>query len=288
MHGRTAFRLAVAACLAGCDATSAPDAAPSPTATAGDFDQATAGAVVGNVFWEGPEPAVPPFRSPTSPQGPAADGERREWPNPHRPRVSAKDHSVAGAVVFLRGVDPARARPWDHPPVRVVIDDWQARVSQDSDGGLVGFVRRGGVVEIESHQAIFHSIRARGAAFFTLAFPAPDQPRRRRLDRPGVVELDSSNGCFWMRAHLFVCEHPYYALSRGGAGFELSQVPPGDYELVCWLPDWREASHELDADTWMTSRLLFRPPLELKQVVRVEPGKTTLTTFRVSLAAFGP
>jgi hypothetical protein len=285
MHGRTAFRLAVAACLAGCDAPPSepePRHAPAPSA----FDEAGAGEVVGEVLWEGPTPQVPPFRAPCSPMGLASLGERHAWPNPHAPSV-ARDGRVAGAVVFLRGVDPARARPWDHPPVRVEIDDWQTRVRQ-GESGLVGFVRRGDEVELVSRPANFHALRARGAAFFTLAFPDPDRPRRRRFDTPGEVELESGSGCYWMRAHLFVCEHPYYALSGADGGYRLPRVPPGDYELVCWLPDWREASHELDADTWLKSRLTFRPPLERRLCVRVERGGCARATFRVSLADFGP
>src|SRR5262249_30904512 len=153
------------------------------------------------------------------------------------------------AVVYLRGVDPARARPWDHPPVCVELRDYQIHVRQGDEEGRVGFVRRGAEVTAVSREPVFDSLQARGAAFFTLAFPDPDRPRTRRCPRAGVVELSSGVGHFWMRGHLFVSDHPYLARTDAAGRFSLPRVPAGRYELVCWLPDWHESSHERDADT---------------------------------------
>ena len=108
------------------------------------------------------------------------------------------------------------------------------------------------------------------------------------MDRKGVVELSSGAGQFWMRAYLFVDDHPYYARTDAAGGFGLAQVPPGDYDLVCWLPDWREASHELDADTCLVSRLTFRPPLRVVKRVHVTPGQPTTQDVTVSQKSFDP
>jgi hypothetical protein len=280
--------LLYAAALAGCDA-------PPPTRTPGgpcadaaaDFNADATGTIAGAVTWDGDPPAVPLFLAPVNPLSEAQRGPRRPWPNPNAPVVAGR--GVGNAVVFLRGVDPRRARKWDHPPAHIELRDYQIHVVQGDADGPYGVVRRGDAVEIESKQAVFHSIEARGAAFFALAFPQPDPPRRRRvLDRAGVVELSSGAGQFWMRAYLFVDDHPYYARTDAAGGFTLSQVPPGDYDLVCWLPDWREASHELDADTCLVSRLTFRPPLQVVQHIRVESGRRAAANFTLSQKSFDP
>ena len=132
----------------------------------------------------------------------------------------------------------------------------------------------------------FTSIQARGADFFALTFPDEGTVRNRVLDRDGVVELSSNAGQFWMRTYLFVDDHPYYARTGADGRFALPKVPPGDYDLVCWMPDWREASHEIDADTRLVTRLTFRPPLEVVRRVHIEPGVTTTQDFVLSLQMF--
>jgi hypothetical protein len=245
------------------------------------FDPSTAGAVAGRVTWVGEPPRVPPFRSPASPLSETPGAPRLLWPNPHAPAIDPVDRAVRGAVVFLRGVDPRRARPWDLPPVRVEIREHQVHVLQGADDRRTGVVRRGEEVELVSAQAVFHSLQARGDDFFARTLPDPGQVCRRRLDRPGVVELLSGAGYFWMRGHLFVADHPYFTHSDAHGHFLLPRVPPGDYELVCWLPDWRQAERELDADTGQVCRLTFRPPLCLARPVRIRPGGTAAAALEL-------
>jgi hypothetical protein len=198
--------------------------------------------------------------------------------------VDARSHGVGGAVVFLRDIDPRRARPWDHPPVRVVMRDRQFHVLQGGADTRVGFVRRGEAVEMASEESAFHSVQARGAAFFSLVFPDAGDARRRTLTRPGRVELSSGAGYFWMRAHLFVDDHPYYTRTDPEGCFRLDRVPPGEYDVVCWLPDWHEAEHERDGDTCLICRLAFQPPVEVV-VKRLELGERQTRTTRFTLSA---
>ena len=138
-----------------------------------------------------------------------------------------------------------------------------------------------------SRQDLFHSLHMRGAAFFARAFSDPDQPCSQRLERKGIVELSSGCGYFWMRGWLFVGDHPYYTHTDTEGRFTLPQVPPGEYELVCWLPDWHEASRELDAETALICRLTFRPPVELVQTVRIAPGQKQSVALRLDASRFG-
>lgn len=289
MHGRgsqvTRYSavLLLAAAL-GCDGTYPQPRDATPAADAGHlFDPATAGTITGHVRWVGEPPSVPPLIERPNLMGPVGNKETRAWPNPNAPAIDAKTHGVRGAVVFLRGVDPSRARPWDLPPVRVVQQGQQFRVRQGGGDGQIGFVRRGDAVEMVSADPVFHSLHAGGAAFFTLAFPDPDRPRTRRLSAPGVVELTSAAGYFWMRGYLFVDDHPYYIRTDAEGRFRLTDVPPGRYEAVCWLPDWREERHERDPETSLVFRLFFRPPLEVVRPVEVLPKGSCEVEFELSV-----
>jgi len=278
MHGRGlkgAAILLVAGALGCGDARTQPPAEPAPSPEAGSlFDPANAGAVEGRVLWAGEVPSVPPLIERPNIAGPVFDKESVAWPNPNAPVIDATTRAVQGAVVFLRGVDPRRARPWDLPAVRVVQQGKQFHVRQGDCDGAVGFVRRGDGGEMVSADPVFYSLHAGGAAFFTLAFPDPDRPRTRRLANRGLVELTSAAGHFWMRGYLFVDDHPYYVRSDAEGRFRLTNVPPGHYEVVCWRPDWREERHERDPESSLVTRLFFRPPLESARPIQVLPKGT--------------
>jgi hypothetical protein len=38
----------------------------------------------------------------------------------------------------------------------------------------------------------------------------------------------------WMRALVFVFDHPYYAVTSKAGNFELKNLPPGTYTIEAW------------------------------------------------------
>jgi hypothetical protein len=259
------------------------EAAPGPPT---HFDTARAGTIRGHVTWVGDIPVVPKLDGCSNPVTENGPRERIVVPNPNAPHINPKTKSVANAVVFLRGVDRGAAREWDHPPVRVLPRDYRFHVLQGSNDSSIGFVRAGDEIEMESADACFHALHAEGAAWFSLTFPDPHQPLRRALTRPGLLELTSAAGYYWMRAYLFVDHHPYYALTNADGQFILTGVPAGDYDLICWMPSWQEKRHERDPETSLYVRLTFRAPVELSRPTTVRAGTTARAAFDVSPELF--
>jgi hypothetical protein len=272
--------LLFAAAVLGCENATplppaAPTTAPQPEAPHASLPIPHPGTLTGRVTWHGPVPQLPPLRV-VRPE-PGGSFRVLTRPAPNLPAVDPATGGVAGAVVFLRGIDPATARPWDHPPVTVELHDERPMVRQgDGPPVNVGFVRRGDAVTIVSRQPLYHVLRARGDAFWTLTLPDPDRPRIRHLDRPGLVELSSAANHFWMRGYLWVCEHPYFARTDAAGRWELSRVPAGEYELVVWLPNWRVERRERDPESTAVARLILRPPIERVQRVTVRAGETVV------------
>jgi hypothetical protein len=263
-----------------------PVCAISPTVAASQFDAATAGVVRGRVLWDGPVPIVPAFEIASLVTESSKPQPRLMRDNPHAPVVDPATGGVAGAVVFLRGVDAQRARPWDHAKVEVEHRDRELHVVQGGLKSRVGFVRQGDAITAVSREPALNALRARGAAFFTLMLPDPDQPLDRLLGEKGQVELKSGAGYYWMRGTLFVDDHPYYARTDAQGGFELPQVPPGRYEIVCWMPNWNPAGKDRDPESSLIVRLVFHPPLELVQEVVVESNAEARAEFRVEASMF--
>lgn len=268
--------------LAGCQPEPSDPSMISPPAPSAEpasaFDVTRCGSVTGRIVWTGDVPSVPSLDA-------ASPGA--VVPNPHAPRIDPGSRGLAGAVVFLRPVKPTAGRAWNHPPVRVEMSPERIQVVQgDGPSRAVGFVKRGDEVSIRSTVTGPLMLRARGAAFFTLSLSEADRPLTRRFDQPGVAELSSGSGQFWAAADLFVCDHPYYAVTGTDGSFRLADVSEGDHELVTWVRDWRIAGKDRDPETGLVVRLRYAQPVEKPSRIHVRPGQMALTEIPLGFTDF--
>lgn len=244
-----------------------------------NHDPAQCGTLSGQVSWRGPLPVTPSTLAPRVPGDFMDRTPLHFWPNPNAPQVDVESRGLREAVVFLREVDPSRSRPWDLPPVRVELVDAKLHVIQGETVARTGFLRRGERLEMVSREDRLHLLRARGANFFSQPLTQPGVVRSRRLDRAGCVELSSGASYFWMRSHLFVQEHPYITRTDSQGRYTLTQVPAGTYEVVAWLPNWREEDHDVNGDTGFRTQVIYQEPLEQVQRVTISAGETETREF---------
>ncbi len=260
----------------GCDsslpvADDAPSVAP---LLATQFDAESCGSISGHVWWSGPVPSNPIVHADVL--GPDGKWVSKQFINPNRIQVAGQSQSIENAIVFLENVEPERAHPWDHEPVRIEIDEQQIRVHQGHvSHANVGVVHTGDEVKIVSRQNAVNVLSARGAAFFGLALPDPNIEVERRFDKPGLVELSSGAGRYWHRAYLWVTDHPYFAATDADGRFALSQIPAGEYRLIAWHSNGDVANVDRDPNTGMVLRYHFAEPFRSAQTVRVVAGKET-------------
>jgi hypothetical protein len=274
--------------LGGCTEPPCPtnDAAARDSCLAQAFDPAATGTIRGRVCWEGAVPITESTEVRVLAYHNALHKNPVRHQTPHIPRVNAANDGVADAVVFLRGIDPCRSKPWDHADVRIEFRDRQMCMSQGDQPTNAGFIRRGDKVVMINHDADFHALRGRGANFFTLPLIKAEQPATETLRQSGVVELFDAAGYYWLHAHLLVVEHPYYARTDANGNFALENVPAGDYEVVGWLPSWIVTRKEIDPETAVVVRQAWAAPQEQRQPVKVQAGQTESLTFRWSQEMF--
>jgi hypothetical protein len=267
-----------------------PPTEPEKPGEASSFVAEKSGDVTGVVTWSGQTPEVPPIvYIAIRPDGLGC--ENRSIDNPNRPQIDASTKALAGAVVFLKGINPCAARPWDLPPVRVELGDRKITVVQGTRKDRVGFVRRGERFEAIATDGSYQILRGRGDDFFSMTLPQSDQPvsrvpgggRRAELGNAARVELSSGTGSYWMRADLFVIDHPYYAVTDRDGRYTLSGVPPGDHEIAVWLAGWLPQTPERDADSTLIARMNYSSPLITTAFVQVSSARTTHVDLAVKV-----
>jgi hypothetical protein len=161
-------------------------------------------------------------------------------------------------------------------------------LEQGRESVKTAFARRGEQLTLKPSDDSFYIVRAGGAAFFSLTLTEPNKPRQRRLLEKGLVELSSAAGHFWQRGYVFVDDHPYYARTDEQGRFAIDQVPIGNYQVVCWLPNWKVRRIERDTETGLIRHVMFGQPLELDQTVNVLPEAEPTLQFRIELNMFRP
>jgi hypothetical protein len=233
------------------------------------FDAKQSGELRCRATWDGPPPNVEPISIRQSAY--RVDG-KSEVPNPNAPRVS-KEKGLADCVVSLKKVDFTRCKAWNLPPVSVEPTIAQLKVKQGDRVGGIGVVRRGEPIELIAREDAKHSLRGRGAAFFTQMLFAVNEPVRRELSGSGVVELSSGSGYFWHRGYLVVSDHPYVGVTDESGVAILTGVPAGDYEAIFWKANWHMASLDRDPELIRYVRMHFHEPVQKLAKVRLNASE---------------
>jgi hypothetical protein len=88
-----------------------------------------------------------------------------------------------------------------------------------------------------------------------------------------------------MNAEMMVVSHPYYAVTDESGKFELTNVPPGQYEVVAWHEGWSVARREGSFDVLTTKRVerpVFGQPRTWEKNVTVASNGQASVNFIIS------
>ena len=98
----------------------------------------------------------------------------------------------------------------------------------------------------------------------------------------GLVNVRCNGGHAWMNAEIMVVSHPYYAVTDESGKFELTDVPPGQYQIVAWHEGWKLDREEAAFDV-LTERKIRRPvfsgPKTWEKKVTVKTDENAVVDF---------
>jgi hypothetical protein len=180
--------------------------------------------------------------------------------------------------VFLKNI--SAGKPMNLPPARRSIDQKQCRYEPH-----ILLVPQSESLAMRSSDHVLHTVHMEGAASFNVAFPFTDRLISREMDSPGLVTLQCNGGHVWMNAEMMVVSHPYYAVTGLEGKFTLTDVPPGEYQLLAWHEGWRVLGKKSTLDVFSQQsiqRALFSEPRTWEQSVTVHSNQTVDVKFTLS------
>lgn len=186
------------------------------------------GTVKGTVKWQGALPRL--VASEINKDQQICDPQDQKRRDLERLLV-APNGGVANTVVFLRNI--ARGKQMDLPVSRRVLNQKNCRYEPH-----ILLVPAQATLTVKSSDPLLHTVQMSGSADYNIPFTSAGQEITRPMIREGTVSL-RCNVHVWMNGEMVVARHPYYAVTDQDGNFELTQVPPGDYELVAWHEGWR-------------------------------------------------
>ena len=233
------------------------------------------GTISGTVKWSGPEPHALTFPVTKDPQ--ICDPDSRKRVDLER-LIIGPQGGVANTVVYLKNA--TKGKPLEVPEPRRFLNQHHCRYEPH-----ILLVPRNALLQMKSSDATLHTIHMDGAATYNLPFPFPNLVISRNMTNSGLVNLKCNGGHVWMNAQVFVIDHPYYAVTDESGKFELTDVPPGEYELVAWHEGWKLLRQERAVDV-LTEKTVQRPifsdPRTWAKQVSVHEGDTTVVNFSIT------
>lgn len=186
-------------------------------------------------------------------------------------------NGVAETLVYLKNIE--RGKPLSALDGPATLD--QVGCAYDPFLQVIPFKTR---LTLINSDHLNHNVHARMKDQrdpFNFAMPNGAWPEKQTITtkpmyRAGLLKV----GCdvhLWMTSYIWIVKHPYYAVTDEAGNFELTDVPPGDYELALWHPAWK-ATLKRTAQGKIAG-YDYPPPVEQMVNVTVSPGEATEANF---------
>lgn len=232
---------AVVALAAGCgkegvksssNSAATKDSAKSPLESL--VDPASAGSISGTVVLDGAPPALPAINMQSEP----ACAKANPTGAASQAVVVGSGGDLSNVVVYVKqGLGRYRFETPENP----VVLDQKDCVYQPRVVALMTNQK----LEIRNSDPTIHNVHAmpKSNAGWNRAQLAGSSVIEASFQKPELAIPFMCNVHPWMRAFVFVFDHPYFSVTRGDGKFELKNLPPGAYTIEAWQEKLGTLSH---------------------------------------------
>ena len=187
----------------------------------------------GSVRFEGPRPKRAPVHMDES-------SRKLHQSQPRDESVLVgKSGGLANVFVYVKNPPPGEYKPPGEP---AILDQQGSIFSPRVQG-----VRVGQELLMKNGDPFIHNVRSlsKKNRQFNIVQPQGTPDRKKTFDKPeGPITL-KCDFHRWMESHLWVMDHPFYAVTNAEGKFEISDLPPGDYKVSAWHEKLGEQSQEI-------------------------------------------
>jgi hypothetical protein len=162
------------------------------------------------------------------------------------------DGKLENAVVAITD-DIQRGKRWESS--KAVVDNRECRFEPRVQIG-----RYQGQVEMKNSDPVFHNTNlapvenANSTTLVNVPLPLQGQSQTKSLAKPGIVAVQC-NVHEWMKAWIYVSEHPYAAVTQADGTYEITGVPPGEYNAMVWHEGLGQISAKVKVESGGTATL---------------------------------
>jgi hypothetical protein len=193
-------------------------------------DASTAGSITGTVTLDGTPPVSKPIDMSASPACVQANSSPPVPPSV----LTGENGALANAVVYIKqGLGHYR---FDTPPETSVLEQKNCMYEPH-----VVALMTDQPFEILNKDPTMHNVHPlpKHNRQWSTSQPAGSAALKSTFARPEFAMEVLCNVHPWMRAWIFVFDHPYYAVTSRAGKFELKNLPPGTYTIEAWHETYR-------------------------------------------------
>ena len=206
--------------------------------------------ISGLILLDGPHPKRAPL--PLTPESRKLY-EGKPYPHSETELVSEKGE-VKNVFVFIKKGLPT-GKTYEVPKQGALLDQQRSMFRPRVQGLFVGQE-----MTLRNSDPVIHNVRSLSDENrpFNIGQPVGSPDRKKKFrDKEGPIELRCDFHP-WMRAYLFVMEHPFFAVTDSQGRFTIKSLPAGQYTLAAWHEVYGEMKQSITVGSKGTNNLEFK------------------------------
>lgn len=163
----------------------------------------------------------------------------------------APDMGIKNVLVIVENIQKGKAAPKQD----TTIDNKNCYFEP-----LVSIAYKGSNYVLKNSDPILHNtslavmLGDKRRTVYNLALPKKDQVIIKPVKVTGLHDV-KCDAHAWMRAYVYVSEHPYVAITDDNGNFEIKDLPPGKYTVRFWHEGLKEEKKDIEVSAGKVSEL---------------------------------